>query len=349
MVKIEKVIFCVFVAMLFVMPMLSQSDSSSLVGGGEVKNDDRCIGFNVLGDGWNKTFGGSDADQSHSVIQTADGGYVLAGTTASFGAGGDDMWLVKTDGEGNEQWNRTFGVRENDVGWDCQQTSDGGYVMAGFAGSSSSIYGNVLLIKTDGNGDEMWTKTFEDDDGSSAYSVQQTADGGYIIGGVTNLGEGHGDILLVKTDGDGNFLWDRIFGGYYPDACYSVRQTADGCYIIAGETYSFGAGIVDAWLVKTAEPAVKIWISGGFGLHVLIKNIADDELHDIGYSIEFSGLIFIGRESTGFISSIPPGGEVAVNMPVFGIGSVTVKVTASDISKTAHFRVFGPFLLPDAK
>ncbi|MDP7109456.1 MAG: hypothetical protein QF912_00525 [Dehalococcoidales bacterium] len=209
---------------------------------------------------WYRTFGGEAYDAAYAVQQTADGGYIIAGRTESFGAGGWDAYLVKIDGEGNEEWYQTFGGEGRDAAWTVQQTTDGGYIITGFTMSFGAGSSDVYLVKTDGEGNEEWYQTFGDEAYDAAYAGQQTADGGYIIAGVTtSFGAGNSDVYLVKTDGEGNEEWYRTFGGEANDIAYAVQQTADGGYIIAGDTESFGAGDWDVYLVKTDGEGNEEW------------------------------------------------------------------------------------------
>jgi uncharacterized delta-60 repeat protein len=209
---------------------------------------------------WNRTFGGTYEDRAHSVQQTSDGGYIIAGTTDSYGAGHNDFWLVKTDSSGKEEWNRTFGGTYWDRAYSVQQTSDGGYIIAGTTDSYGAGHYDFWLVKTDSSGKEEWNRTFGGIDWDEAYSVQQTSDGGYIIAGYTDsYGVGSSYFWLVKTDSSGKEEWDRTFGGTYKDRAYSVQQTSDGGYIIAGYTHSYGAGSGDFWLVKTDSSGKEEW------------------------------------------------------------------------------------------
>ena len=205
-----------------------------------------------------KTFGGEEDDRAHSIQQTTDGGYIITGSTESFGAGNGDVYLVKADEEGNEEWSRTFGGETYDTAHSVQQTTDGGYIIAGHTMHRGN--GNVYLVKTDGEGNQEWSRTFGGEAYDTAHSVQQTTDGGYIIAGSTeSFGTGGLDIYVIKTDGEGNGEWYRTFGGEENDRAYSVQQTADGGYIIAGDTESFGAGNSDVYLVKIDEEGDEEW------------------------------------------------------------------------------------------
>ena len=149
---------------------------------------------------WTKTFGGSRNDGGSSVQQTSDGGYIITGSTSSYGAGSADVWLIKTDASGDTIWTKTFGGSDGDEGSSVQQTSDGGYIITGSTSSYGAGRGDIWLIKTDAIGDTIWTKTFGGSERDFGESVQQTSDGGYIITGFTySYGAGNYDVWLVKV------------------------------------------------------------------------------------------------------------------------------------------------------
>jgi hypothetical protein len=161
-----------------------------------------------------------------------------------------DVYLIKTDADGDEEWSQTFGGAYGDWGRSVQPTGDGGYIIAGITYSTAPCHiSDVYLIKTDADGCEDWSHVFSGAGSAGGECVQQTSDGGFILTGRDGMPTG--DVLLIKTDAAGNEDWRNTFGGVDNDYGESVRETADGGYIVAGTTYSVGAGGADAWLIKT--------------------------------------------------------------------------------------------------
>lgn len=219
---------------------------------------------------WNKTFGGGGHDNvsygGESIQQTTDGGYIVVGNTTSFGNGYFDIWLLKIDSNGNEQWNKTFGTSHGDYGYSVQQTDDGGYIVLGNTDAGADQ--DAWLIKTDANGNEQWNKYFGGSSGDRGYSLQKTTGGGFIIVGYTeSYSNGENDVWLIKTDGNGNEEWSRSFGGSSYEAGRSVQQTLDGGYIITGYK-KFSSNDDKVWLIKTDSNGNEEWnqtFGGGSG------------------------------------------------------------------------------------
>jgi hypothetical protein len=200
---------------------------------------------------WTKTIGGPESEEGNSLIQTSDGGYAIAGYTASFGAGGYDVYVVKLDANGNLQWTKTIGGKKEDMGSSIIQTSDGGYVIAGVTQSFGAGKWDVYVVKLDANGNLQWTRTIGGPGDEIGQSLIQTSDGGYAIAGsTTSFGAGEGDVYVVKLDAYGNLQWTKTIGGKNKDEGLSLIQTSDGGYAIAGSTTSFGAGYADVYVVK---------------------------------------------------------------------------------------------------
>ena len=201
---------------------------------------------------WTKTIGGPESEGGYSLIQTSDGGYAIAGYTASFGAGQLDVYVVKLDANGNLQWTNTIGGPKGEEGHSLIQTSDGGYAIAGKTNSFGAGDYDVYVVKLDANGNLQWTKTIGGENEDWGSSLIQTADGGYAIAGYTVFlgAEPPFNVYFVKLDANGNLQWTKTIGGPHFDVGNSLIQTADGGYAIAGTTGSFGAGNGDVYVVK---------------------------------------------------------------------------------------------------
>ena len=207
------------------------------------------------------------------------------GFTSSFGAGGRDFYLIKTDSLGDTLWSRTYGGSSSDYGSSVRQTTDGGYILTGRTSSFSASNYDVYLIKTDSLGDTLWSQTYGGSHYDNGTSVQQTTDGGYIVTGETqSFGAGTGDFYLIKTDSLGDTLWSRTYGGSSFDYGLSVQQTKDKGYIITGGTGSFGAGLDDFYLIKTDSLGDTLW-SHTYGGSFIDYGSSIQQTRDGGYIV----------------------------------------------------------------
>jgi len=201
---------------------------------------------------WTRTYGGSGDEGARAVCQTTDGGYVVVGQTNSWGAGGRDIYLVKTDVNGDTLWTRTYGGTGNDWGFSVEQTTDGGYIIAGEKNTNFAY-----LVKTDVNGDTLWTHTYGDGRGTA---VHQTTDGGYLMAGVAWVG-GRERAYLVKTDGDGDTLWTRTYVNDTLNWVYvtSMQLTSDGGCIMAAGLWPSESQNQRFYLLKANSSGTIVW------------------------------------------------------------------------------------------
>jgi len=214
---------------------------------------------------WDMALGAAGFDHGYAAEQTTDGGYIIAGTTTSYGAGGD-FYLVKADASGNLEWEKTFGGSDFDCAFDVTQTTDGGYILVGETLSFGAGSYDFYVVKTDASGNAEWEKTYGGSEWDDGLSIEQTTDGGYIIAGNSGSSSVNGDGYVVKTDASGNIEWEKTVGGSEYDCAHAIKQTADGGYIVAGETYSYGATEGDALLVK-----VSAWSNTPAGENVTVS------------------------------------------------------------------------------
>ena len=232
------------------------SDGGYIVAGVSISDEKDVLLLKTDGNGemeWKKTFGQTSfPDEGFCVDQTKDGGYIIAGRTTSYGAVNSDVCLIKTDAQGNEQWYKTYGGTNADYGKSVEQTSDGGYIIAGWTASFGNGGGDVYLIKTDGNGNEVWSWTFGGTLEDRGESVQQTQDGGYVVAGFTSLDTFTTNAYLIKTDKDGRFVWEKNFGGLSNTEAQSVKQTESGGYVLAGTIRT--ASDSDVYLIYCPPP-----------------------------------------------------------------------------------------------
>jgi hypothetical protein len=206
-----------------------------------------------------KTFGGPMSETAWDLGTAPDGGYVICGTTASFGAGKNDAYLVKTDSMGNMDWARTFGGELDDDAISLVCVKDG-FVFAGGTMSFGNGAADIYMMKVDYDGDCVWAKTYGGKDYDYAYSINKTNDGGFIVAGYTAISE-TSDVYLLKTDKNGNKIWDKTYGSYGWDIAYSAVQDRDNGYIVSGYTTSIkndGSGSL-IYLIKTDAEGDCVW------------------------------------------------------------------------------------------
>ncbi|MBJ6118122.1 T9SS type A sorting domain-containing protein [Pontibacter sp. BT310] len=254
---------------------------------------------------WDRTFGGSGADILSAVQQTSDGGYILGGYSRSPKSGdrsqdmaiydnlgpNDDYWIVRIDGQGNKLWDKRFGSYGDDHLSALRQTTDGGFILgghssSGFVDKSEGSYGqeDYWVVKIDAAGKKQWDKTIGGNSVDYLSDLQQTSDGGYILGGrsyssayafKSQPSKGDSDYWIVKLDGSGKKEWDKTLGGSWTDDLRAIQQTPDGGYILVGDSKSGRSGdksqavimVRDYWILRLDAAGNKMWDTtlGGTG------------------------------------------------------------------------------------
>ncbi len=208
---------------------------------------------------WSTFYGDNDGpDRGSDVEQTADGGYLVLGTTDNWGAGGTDMMLLKFNSSGEFQWRKTFGSPDNDAGSAMVSTLDGGYALVGQTVPSSGIGKTIYLVKVNSSGDEQWSNTYGGSSGTDASDIVQLADGSFLMAGYITIGSDF-QVYIVKTNSSGNLIWEKNYGGADLDHGYSISELSDGNLIVCGYTASKGAGARDGYLLKLDSDGNLIW------------------------------------------------------------------------------------------
>jgi hypothetical protein len=298
---------------------------------GSGKKDIYLIKTDSLGaPSWSKTYGGAEDDEGWSVRATTDNGYIICGTTSSFGAGYGDLYLIKIDSIGDTLWTRAFGGTGGESGMAVREIPGSGYIAIGSTGTFGEGYSSMYVVRADTDGDSLWATTYGGSKSDMGNSVEITSDGGFVlIGSTASFGAGYTDAYLVKTDSIGNLEWQKEFGGTEDDRAYSVCLTRDGGYIIAGTTGSSGAGELDAFVVKTDFSGAAVWtktygdIKSDYGRMIFQNRSRDYILVGYTYSLSAGGAdIYMAKiqgESTPVEDPIddllPTGFVLAQNYP----------------------------------
>lgn len=210
---------------------------------------------------WQKSYGGSEWEEARSIKQTGDDGYIVAGTTGSYGSGVTDYWILRLNSNGNmvPSWNngKVYGGEWADEAHSIQQTSDSGFVITGNTEVSNDGNIDVNITKLNDSGVVEWSKNYDHGKNDEGNDIQETMDGGYIIAG--GSGEAFSNVWILKLNNEGDREWDKTFGGAYADKAYSIRQTKDGGYIVAGSSYSFLTTDNDIYVIKLDEAGNEQW------------------------------------------------------------------------------------------
>jgi hypothetical protein len=212
---------------------------------------------------WTRTIGGAGNELAYSIIQTTDGGYAIGGWSNSFGSDYADFYIIKLDAGGAVQWNRTINRANYDYALSIVQTIDGGFALAGLSATGGVFSSDMYIVKLNAAGTYQWSKTYGGSGDDIARSIIQTTDGGLAAAGYTNsFGSGGNDFYIVKIDSIGTLQWCRTIWGtnYGSDVVFSIIQTTDGGFALAGETQSSGAGSYDMYIAKLSAGGSLLWV-----------------------------------------------------------------------------------------
>ena len=242
---------------------------------------------------WTRTYGGSSVDYIHSMQSTSDDGYIVLAHTLSFGKGSLDFYLLKLDENGDTLWTRTYGGTESDWGGFVQQTADGGYILAGDTYSFDDPDGDAYLIKTDGSGDTLWTRSYGGTEYDRAFHVLQMPDDGYLLTCRTqSFGDADMNGYLIRTNSTGDTLWTKVIGGAQTCELSWCEQTSDGNYIAVGDIRGTGVLTVDAYMVKFDSDGNILWTRNFGGpesdLASCVKETQDGGLIIVGQTKSFT-------------------------------------------------------------
>jgi len=277
--------------------------------------------------------GGVENDRGVTVRETADGGFIVVGVNQSTGSGGEDIYLVRLDAEAKVRWESVFGGPGDDDGWSVLETASGGYLVAGFTNSEGKGGFDCLLAATDEKGARLWSKTYGGSESDRCWAMAE-ADGGWVLAGETaSSGSGERDCYVIRTDAQGDEVWARSFGGARDDRCFSVAAADDGGFVIAGQTYSYGAGDRDAWILKVDENGKFLWnvTQGG-------------EASDVAHSVvsDASGAFLV----TGYTTSLAESPDDPMLLKIAGDGTV---VWSRILPMEGHNRTITGALAPDGE
>jgi hypothetical protein len=236
---------------------------------------------------FSRLFGGAGTEVGNAVRQLPDGGYIVVGYTSSYGAGAEDVYLVRTDPAGDTLWTRAIGGPGADFGWDILTARDDGYIIVGFTNSFGAGGDDVYVIRTDAEGSALWTRTYGGSGDERAWAFHETSDGGYVIAAQTrSYGAGDWDLYLIRIEAAGDTVWTRTLGGPGIDRAFATEPTRDGGSVFAGITSNDAAGPLDATLIRVDSAGDVVW-AHSYG----------DEGSDIGHGVALApdgGFLLVG-------------------------------------------------------
>jgi hypothetical protein len=279
---------------------------------------------------WDRTYGGTNDDLPGGIAVTSDGGFIIGGYSSSPASGNKsspgfgfaDCWVIRLDTDGNKLWEQTYGGSDDDTAGSVKQTADGGFIVGGYYLStngcrSDTSFGGLdyWIFRLDSNGNKLWDRSFGGSGNESLWGLEQTPDGGFLLGGHSTSSPsgnkesvkfGENDLWVVRVDRNGNKLWDQSYGGAGNDYGGRIQQTPDGGFILGGTSYSASGGNktsgslgeADFWVLKSAPEQPK--------MHSVSQSV--DEIRSVGYRMVLTGipnLVYRTEYSTNLSDWLP--------------------------------------------
>ena len=222
-----------------------------------------------------KTIGGDKFERALFIDHTTDGGYILCGYSNSFNTNNSyDIYVVKLDGAANVQWQKTFGGNRTDIGWGVKELKDKTYLLFGAIGVDSTN-DDIFITRLDGQGNPLWQKTYGNEKYERCTQMLATSDGNFLLIGQRNVGPGNNiDSYVMKIDDKGNLLWEKTYGGSFPERTYYGGETPNGDFLISGSVLPYQTAKADIFLLKINKHGEMIWT----------KALGEENVHDIAHS-----------------------------------------------------------------
>ncbi len=281
---------------------------------------------------WQRTIGGSGNEWASSIQQTSDGGYIIGGTSDSFGSGEVGFLVIKLTAQGSDVWQEYYTPFVNGYLRSIQETSDGGYITAGQIYPSLNNSIDLLILKLDSIGGIKWKRFYGGSQDDWANAIQETGDGGYFVAGYTeSFGAGNLDFWVLKLTSDGDIDWERAYGGSGDDWANSAQQTSDGGFIVAGSSDSFGAGLSDFWLLKLSS-------LGNIDWEMAYGDVGEEAAFSIQQTEGDPGYVVAGTTNSYspgdldiLVLKLNPGGAIDLSCSLEGISSASVASTGATL------------------
>jgi len=230
-------------------------------------------GLTATAQSYQKNFGGEKFDRALFIDHTSDDGYIVCGYSSSF-SNSNDVYLVKLNKAGDVQWQKTFGGSRTDIGWGVYELKDKTYLLFGAIGIDSAN-DDIFITRLDANGNRIWEKTYGNEKYERCTQMLPASDGNFLLIGQRNVGPGKNiDSYILKIDGKGNLLWEKCFGGSFPERTYYGGETTNGDFLISGSILPYETSKADIFLLRINKNGELVWE----------KTIGEEKVHDIIHS-----------------------------------------------------------------